>query len=176
MRPQPKCQTKTWRRVSASSTHARCGGAGDERLIEPARTPAKLRGAKPPREPPGARLIAAGVGPEVRVGLCVERRRVVVGLLGILKAEGLRAANPEYPLARLQHIVRDSMAATLMVSAQTAPVMANLVAASKRADENSEGGLQTSSICYRPPIHKPCTNAGRYKQSQAVCHRCKPPM
>ena len=56
---------------------------------------ADLPGAEPEGEPAGALPAEAlGVGPEARVGICMERSlEMVVGLLGILKAGGrLRAA------------------------------------------------------------------------------------
>ncbi|MEW5251346.1 amino acid adenylation domain-containing protein [Microbulbifer sp. 2201CG32-9] len=73
-------------------------------------------------------LMGEGVGPEVRVGLCVERSlEMVVGLLGILKAGGAYVPlDPDYPLARLQHIVTDSGLAVVVTSAQTAAVVAGL--------------------------------------------------
>ena len=51
-----------------------------------------------------------GVGPEVLVGICVERSvEMVVGLLGILKAGGVYVPlDASYPVARLRHMVSDS--------------------------------------------------------------------
>ncbi|HHK4364328.1 TPA: pyoverdine non-ribosomal peptide synthetase/polyketide synthase PvdL, partial [Pseudomonas aeruginosa] len=51
-----------------------------------------------------------GVGPEVRVGLALERSlEMVVGLLAILKAGGAYVPlDPEYPLERLQYMIEDS--------------------------------------------------------------------
>ncbi|HEV2148332.1 MAG TPA: amino acid adenylation domain-containing protein [Longimicrobiaceae bacterium] len=56
------------------------------------------------------RLRALGVGPEVRVGICVERSvEMVVGLLGILKAGGAYLPlDPEYPAPRLAFMARDA--------------------------------------------------------------------
>ncbi|AKQ66396.1 Malonyl CoA-acyl carrier protein transacylase [Myxococcus hansupus] len=55
-------------------------------------------------------LRTLGVGPEVRVGLCVDRTvELVVGLLGILKAGGAFVPlDPAYPTARLTHTLRDA--------------------------------------------------------------------
>ncbi|GHH04426.1 non-ribosomal peptide synthetase/type I polyketide synthase [Comamonas sp. JC664] len=55
-------------------------------------------------------LRTVGVGPEVRVGLCVDRTvELVVGLLGILKAGGAFVPlDPAYPMARLTHTLRDA--------------------------------------------------------------------
>jgi amino acid adenylation domain-containing protein len=51
-----------------------------------------------------------GVGPEVVVGLCVERSlEMVVGLLGILKAGGAYLPlDPEYPRERLSYMMSDT--------------------------------------------------------------------
>jgi amino acid adenylation domain-containing protein len=58
------------------------------------------------------RLRAMGVGPEVLVGLCVERSlEMVVGLLGILKAGGAYVPlDPAYPKERLSFMLEDSQA------------------------------------------------------------------
>jgi amino acid adenylation domain-containing protein len=51
-----------------------------------------------------------GVGPEVLVGLCMERSvEMVVGLLGILKAGGAYVPmDPQYPLERLSLMIEDA--------------------------------------------------------------------
>jgi amino acid adenylation domain-containing protein len=56
------------------------------------------------------RLIERGVGPEVRVGLCLPRSaQMVVGILGVLKAGGCYVPlDPSYPHQRLAHMVQDS--------------------------------------------------------------------
>ena len=55
-------------------------------------------------------LRALGVGPEVLVGICVERSlEMVVGLLGILKAGGAYVPlDPDYPKERLAFMLEDS--------------------------------------------------------------------
>ncbi|WP_422396342.1 amino acid adenylation domain-containing protein [Pseudomonas tolaasii] len=55
-------------------------------------------------------LIAHGVGPDVLVGIAVERSiEMVVGLLAILKAGGAYVPfDPEYPQERLQYMIEDS--------------------------------------------------------------------
>jgi amino acid adenylation domain-containing protein/non-ribosomal peptide synthase protein (TIGR01720 family) len=65
------------------------------------------------------RLVELGVGPEVRVGLALERSlEMVVGLLAILKAGGAYVPlDPEYPLDRLRYMVEDSGIALLLGNA-----------------------------------------------------------
>src|SRR3974390_3235049 len=58
----------------------------------------------------GHYLRARGVGPEVVVGVCVERSlELIVGLLGILKAGGAYLPlDPDYPTGRLQFMIVDA--------------------------------------------------------------------
>src|SRR3712207_466744 len=57
-----------------------------------------------------------GVGPEVLVGVCMERSlEMVVGLLGILKAGGAYVPlDPAYPKERLAFMLEDSQASVLL--------------------------------------------------------------
>ncbi|MDM3888926.1 non-ribosomal peptide synthetase [Pseudomonas sp. BCRC 81390] len=57
-----------------------------------------------------------GVGPQVRVGLALERSlHMVVGLLAILKAGGAYVPlDPEYPLDRLRYMIEDSRIGLLL--------------------------------------------------------------
>ena len=61
-------------------------------------------------------LRALGVGPEVVVGLCVERSlEMLVGLLGILKAGGAYLPlDPDYPPERLAFMLADARAPVLV--------------------------------------------------------------
>jgi amino acid adenylation domain-containing protein len=56
------------------------------------------------------RLVAQGAGPDVRIGLCLERSLdMVIGLLGILMAGAAYVPlDPAYPTDRLSHILTDS--------------------------------------------------------------------
>ncbi|MFP2913043.1 non-ribosomal peptide synthetase, partial [Pyxidicoccus sp. 3LFB2] len=74
-------------------------------------------------------LRSMGVGPEVRVGLCVERSlELVVSVLGILKAGGVYVPlDAGYPLERLSWMKREAGVALL-------------VAQEKLAEEVAEGG------------------------------------
>ncbi|PSB59547.1 non-ribosomal peptide synthetase, partial [Chamaesiphon polymorphus] len=61
-------------------------------------------------------LQSLGVGPEIIVGLCVERSiAAIVGILGILKAGGAYVPlDPAYPKARLDYIATDAQIAMLL--------------------------------------------------------------
>jgi amino acid adenylation domain-containing protein len=65
-------------------------------------------------------LRALGVGPEVLVGLCVERSlELMVGLLGILKAGGAYVPlDPTYPPARLAFMLADAQVPVLVTQQQ----------------------------------------------------------
>jgi non-ribosomal peptide synthetase component F len=65
-------------------------------------------------------LRTLGVGPEVLVGICVERSlEMVVGLLGILKAGGAYVpSDPTYPAERLQYMLEDSGVQVLLTQAR----------------------------------------------------------
>jgi amino acid adenylation domain-containing protein len=56
------------------------------------------------------------VGPEVRVGICLERSfEMVVGLLGILKAGGaFLPMDPSYPSERLEYVLQDGQVPVLL--------------------------------------------------------------
>ena len=63
-------------------------------------------------------LRALGVGPEVLVGLCVERSlELVIGMLGILKAGGAYVPlDPSYPPERLQFMIEDAKPAVILTA------------------------------------------------------------
>ena len=64
-------------------------------------------------------LRALGVGPEVVVGLCIERSlEMLIGLLGILKAGGAYLPlDPDYPRERLAFMLADAAAPVLVTRA-----------------------------------------------------------
>ena len=65
-------------------------------------------------------LISRGVGPDVRVGLCVERSiEMIVGLLAVLKAGGAYVPlDPDYPKRRLSYLLDDSQPLVLLTEAR----------------------------------------------------------
>jgi len=70
-------------------------------------------------------LRALGVGPEVLVGICVERSPLmVVGLLGILKAGGAYVPiDPAYPADRLAYMLSDSQVKMLLTQQKLADTL-----------------------------------------------------
>ena len=66
-----------------------------------------------------------GIGPEVLVGICVERSlEMVVGILGILKAGGAYLPlDPAYPQERLAFMLADTKAPVLLTQAHLAEVL-----------------------------------------------------
>jgi non-ribosomal peptide synthetase component F len=64
----------------------------------------------------GNYLRSLGVGPDLLVGICVERSiEMVVGILGIMKAGGAYVPlDPAYPAGRLKYMLEDSAPAVLL--------------------------------------------------------------
>jgi amino acid adenylation domain-containing protein len=73
-------------------------------------------------------LRALGVGPDARVGVCVERGpEMVTALLGILKAGGAYVPlDPAYPADRLRYMLEDSAPAALVTQSSLAGTFAGL--------------------------------------------------
>jgi len=65
------------------------------------------------------RLIELGIGPDIRVGIAVERGlEMIVGLLAVLKAGGAYVPlDPEYPQDRLHYMMQDSGIQLLLTQA-----------------------------------------------------------
>lgn len=100
-----------------------------------------------------------GVGPEVPVGLCVERSlEMIVGLLGILKAGGAYVPlDPAYPRERLAFILEDTQAPILVTqehlreglprhSAQA--VYLDWDGISQESEENPESSVRAENAAY----------------------------
>ncbi len=73
-------------------------------------------------------LRARGVGPDVRVGICVERGvEMMVSLLAVLKAGGAYVPlDPSYPRDRLRYMLEDSAPAVLLAQAPLAGLFAGI--------------------------------------------------
>src|SRR4029079_6647403 len=61
-------------------------------------------------------LQSLGIGPDILVGLCVERSlEMIIGLLGILKAGGAYVPlDPSYPKERLAYMLEDAKPQVLL--------------------------------------------------------------
>ncbi|MCP4660684.1 MAG: amino acid adenylation domain-containing protein, partial [bacterium] len=70
-------------------------------------------------------LRSLGVGPEVRVGICVERSsELVVGLLGILKSGGAYLPlDPAYPPERLSFMAKAAGVRVLLIQERLLPIL-----------------------------------------------------
>ncbi|MCG4262561.1 AMP-binding protein, partial [Acetobacter senegalensis] len=77
----------------------------------------------------GRRLLALGVMPDERVGLCVERSTgLIAGLLGILRAGGAYVPlDPAYPRERLADMIADSGMRRVVVDDATADSLGDLL-------------------------------------------------
>jgi len=66
-------------------------------------------------------LRSLGIGPEVKVGICVERAvEMLVGLLGILKAGGAYVPlDPMYPAERIEYVLQDARVKVLIVDRES---------------------------------------------------------
>jgi amino acid adenylation domain-containing protein len=75
-------------------------------------------------------LRALGVGPDARVGICVERGvEMVVGLLATLKAGGAYVPlDPAYPAERLRYMLRESAPVALLAQPSLRTVVDDLLA------------------------------------------------
>src|SRR5579864_7603526 len=108
----------------------------------------------------GHYLRKLGVGPEKRVGICMERGlETVIGLLGILKAGGAYVAlDPDYPAERLKFMVEDSSIAVLVAqsgllkqlpgSVQVIYVDQELTAMAEESGENVGLPLHPENLAY----------------------------
>ncbi len=102
-----------------------------------------------------------GVGPDVMVGICIERcLDVVVGLVGILKAGGAYVPmDPEYPKERLAFMFDDTRVPVLLTqnslldrlpahSADTVCVDTDRTAISQESKENPGSGVTAGDLVY----------------------------
>src|SRR5262249_4979047 len=85
-----------------------------------------------------------GVGPEVKVGVCVERSvGLVVGIMGIVKAGGTYVPmDPDYPGERLSYMVKDAGIKILLAGEQERKGLGGLEAEVSYLDIEKEGEWQ----------------------------------
>jgi amino acid adenylation domain-containing protein len=107
-------------------------------------------------------LVRLGVGPEVRVGLCLERSpELMVALLGVLKAGGAYVPmDPGYPAERLAYMLDDSGVAVLLTQERlrdALPARAGVRVLSldrewariaAESGEAPEAGVDSGNLCY----------------------------
>ena len=88
-------------------------------------------------------LREAGVGPDRRVGICVERGlNMMIGLLGILKAGGAYVPlDPGYPAERLAFMLADSSPVVLLEEAATQGRVTGAGSEIRRVNLDSERSL-----------------------------------
>ncbi|NEP12735.1 MAG: amino acid adenylation domain-containing protein, partial [Symploca sp. SIO2C1] len=102
-------------------------------------------------------LQGLGVGPEVLVGLCVERSfDLVVGLLGILKAGGVYVPlDPTYPRERLSYILNDAAVDILLTQSALSDRLPANQAKVVYLDDNTTSFPTLSSpvICLAKPTN-----------------------
>ena len=102
-----------------------------------------------------------GVGPEVLVGICVERSiKMLVGLLGILKAGGSYVPlDPAYPQDRLAYMVEDSQLSLLLIqqkfqdlflehSAQELCIDIHWDSITQQSKDNLSSGVVADNLAY----------------------------
>ncbi|SDZ66206.1 non-ribosomal peptide synthetase [Pseudomonas sp. NFIX28] len=93
------------------------------------------------------KLIEAGVGPEVRVGVALQRSpEMVVALLAVLKAGGAYVPlDPDYPQDRLAHMLRDSQAQILLTESALLQVLPSIESLQILQLDAEEGWLDAYS-------------------------------
>jgi aspartate racemase len=92
-------------------------------------------------------LRTIGVGPEVKVGICIERSvEMIVSLLAILKAGGAYVPlDPDYPSRRLEFMSEDSGASILIASQRTADLFLDFDGDLVFVDQDAEQIAASSS-------------------------------
>ncbi|HEY0602193.1 MAG TPA: amino acid adenylation domain-containing protein, partial [Herpetosiphonaceae bacterium] len=85
-----------------------------------------------------------GVGPDVRVGLCLDRSLdLVVGLLGILKAGGAYVPiDPSYPAERIAFLLADAQLGALVTQAALSVTLPPFAGVTVRLDQDAEAIAQ----------------------------------
>jgi aspartate racemase len=131
-------------------------------------------------------LQSLGVGPEVLVGICVERSiEMVVGLLGVLKAGGCYLPlDSAYPEDRLAYMVEDSQLSVLITqsvlreqfsvqSVQVVDIDRDWEQIAQQCQENPDSGIVSDNLAY---IIYTSGSTGRPKgvmiEHQAITSHC----
>jgi len=106
-------------------------------------------------------LRAKQVGPEVRVGVCLERSlEQIIGVLGVLKAGGAFVPlDPHYPAQRLEYMLRDSRIQVLLtqrkfreslpgITATTICLDSDWPVIENESDENGANNTTADNLAY----------------------------
>jgi amino acid adenylation domain-containing protein/non-ribosomal peptide synthase protein (TIGR01720 family) len=106
------------------------------------------------------KLIELGVGPEVRVGVAMQRsENLLVALLAVLKAGGAYVPlDPDYPAERVAYMLEDSralvllteqsVAATLTVTADTQVLLLDATTWAEYPENEPETGVTPDNLAY----------------------------
>ncbi|WP_263262415.1 amino acid adenylation domain-containing protein [Pseudomonas sp. RIT-PI-S] len=110
-------------------------------------------------------LCGLGVGPDVRVGVCIERSlSLPVALLAVLKAGGAYVPlDPNYPAGRLRHMLSDSAPAVLLTLGPAREVLAQALDGTGcaapvlclEADAQAWAGLADGNLGADERVHSP---------------------
>ena len=97
-------------------------------------------------------LLALGVGPDVLVGICVERSlEMMVGILGILKAGGAYVPlDPKYPKERIAYILADAAVPVLITQQALAANLPEHQAKVVCLDLDEDLDAIASKSCHNP--------------------------
>jgi amino acid adenylation domain-containing protein len=98
------------------------------------------------------RLRALGVGPDVLVGLCIDRSiEMIVGLLAIVKAGGAYVPiDPSYPGKRIRLLIDDSAIAVMVTVSRVSESLAGCAATILCID--NDPSLATQPVVAPPPV------------------------
>lgn len=99
-----------------------------------------------------ARLATAGVGPDIPVGVCLDRSPdMVVALLAVLKAGGAYLPlDPSYPRNRLEFMVRDSLTPLIITRSGLAPLVGETPVTVIALDHRQADGRRANRETLRP--------------------------
>lgn len=104
-------------------------------------------------------LRAMGIGPDVLVGLCLERNlEMIVGMLAILKARGAYVPmDPAYPAKRIEFLCEDSAVAVIVAETATLKCLGKCKAKILCIDRQAADGLQPRATLVREAMNTPST-------------------